>query len=127
MQQFDEYQEYVNSVASGYELSELQKVGVKAMSQELAYNIIGMSGEAGEVLEKMKKSWRDIGIDNIYIQLSQPEARHGVALELGDVLYYVARTANLLGYQLSEIAEMHVEKLNGRIERGTVKGEGDYR
>jgi NTP pyrophosphatase (non-canonical NTP hydrolase) len=127
MKKFNTYQEYVNGVASGYELSELEDAGIKAISQELAYNIVGMSGEAGEVLEKMKKSWRDVGLDNIYAQLSEEEARHGLALELGDVLYYIARTANLLGYDLSEIVEMHVDKLNGRLKRGTIKGEGDYR
>ena len=126
-QSFDQYQDYVNRVASGYELKDLEKIGTKAISHELGYTITGVAGEAGEALEKFKKAWREVGIDSIYPYLSEPKRRHAMALELGDTLYYAARAANLLGYKLSEIAEMHVEKLNGHIKRGTVKGEGDYR
>jgi len=127
MKKFDTYQDYVNRVADGYELSELQDAGEEAISQELAYNIVGLSGEAGEILEKMKKAWRHTDVNHVHEYLSEDTRKHGVALELGDVLYYVARTANLLGYKLSDIADMHRSKLDDRIKRGVVKGEGDYR
>ena len=67
-------------------------------------NVLGIVGEAGEVAEKLKKSLRDGATFD----------KEGVKLELGDVLYYIALTANVIGSNLQEIAELNMEKLNSR-------------
>ena len=78
---------------------------------------LGLVGEAGEVAEKMKKHFRGDGELDPY----------AVATEISDVLFYVAVLADRLGFRLDEIMEIQVRKINGRIERGTRRGEGDNR
>jgi len=83
----------------------------------LLENILGLVGETGEVAEKLKKSLRDgATFDN-----------DGVKLELGDILCYLALTANCIGSNLQEIAELNMKKLNSRKERGVLQGSGDNR
>lgn len=89
--------------------------------QHLAYPCLGLNGEAGEVAEKYKKVLRDQNG-----RLS-PEIKEQIALELGDVLWYVADIAFELGYQLSTIADMNIKKLQSRKERDKIKGDGDNR
>ena len=47
--------------------------------------------------------------------------------ELGDVLWYVANLATELGVDVSEVAQINLDKLNSRMERGVQKGSGDNR
>lgn len=94
----------------------------------LWYYGLGIAGEAGEVADKIKKLYRDGTMGPEIPASSLPEAvKRAVALELGDVLWYVAAIARMLGVSLSEVAEMNNEKLAGRMRRGTVFGAGDVR
>lgn len=72
------------------------------------YYGLGLTGEAGEVVELIKKSYR-LG------QWSRPYTSEELALELGDVLWYVARLAATHGISLEEIAKMNLDKLDRRI------------
>ena len=47
--------------------------------------------------------------------------------ELGDVLWYLTRSANELGYSLVDVAEINLIKLTSRKERGVLQGSGDER
>jgi NTP pyrophosphatase (non-canonical NTP hydrolase) len=47
--------------------------------------------------------------------------------ELGDVLFYTTALANLYGGTLKSIIELNMEKLDGRMDRGTLRGSGDNR
>ena len=47
--------------------------------------------------------------------------------ELGDCLWFVASIAKLYNVKLSDIAKMNIEKLEGRLQRGTIGGSGDER
>ncbi|AWY03865.1 MazG-like nucleotide pyrophosphohydrolase [Gordonia phage Nedarya] len=87
----------------------------------LAYTAMGLSGEAGEILNKTKKIIRDNDgvIDGI--------VKTKIIAELGDVLWYTALVANQLGYPLQLVADWNLEKLAGRAERGTLQGSGDVR
>lgn len=89
--------------------------------REISYLALALCGEAGEVADKVKKVIRDKG-GRFY----QPDIR-SIANELGDVMWYAANLAHILGYKLSEIARLNNEKINGRLERGTIHGEGDLR
>ena len=47
--------------------------------------------------------------------------------ELGDVLWYVANIASEINRNLSEIAEVNLQKLEDRKNRGKLQGSGDNR
>jgi len=99
-----------------------QEAGVTAKSSvDLTYTVLGLNGEAGEVAEKLKKALRDKG------GILSPRIRGEMALELGDVLWYVAVCANRLGYSLDEIGRMNISKLESRQARGVIGGSGDSR
>jgi len=53
--------------------------------------------------------------------------RQELAKELSDVLWYIAMCAYELDYDLSDIAQINIEKLKSRQERGKLKGDGDTR
>jgi len=85
----------------------------------LVYCTLGLTGEAGEVANKVKKIIRtDKTMEN---------ARQEIADELGDALWYLAEAATNLGFTLEEIAEMNIAKLAARKLRGMVQGSGDNR
>lgn len=69
---------------------------------------MGLSGESGEVTDHIKKvAFQGHDLD-----------KEEIAKELGDVLWYVARTADSIGYKLEDIAEMNVKKLRKRYPNG---------
>ncbi len=90
----------------------------------IIYPTLGLTGEAGEVAEKVKKAVRG---DIEFTDEAQEQHRLAVAKELGDVLWYVANLASDLGYSLQDVAEMSLAKLEDRKHRGTLQGEGDDR
>jgi len=85
------------------------------------YPTLGLSGEAGEVSEKIKKVIRDKGGVIYY------ETREMIKKELGDVLWYVSQLATELGLLLDDVAEHNIEKLYSRMERNVLHGDGDNR
>ena len=82
---------------------------------------MGISGEAGEVLEKWKKivAYKDGVISD--------EDMGELCKELGDVVWYVAVLAHSLGVSLDEIMERNLKKLADRQTRSVLKGAGDNR
>ena len=89
---------------------------IYARDYAVTYPILGLVGEAGEVAEKWKKNLRD-GVFDI----------DDMAKELGDVLWYLANTANDLGLNLDFIAWQNLDKLADRKARGVLAGNGDNR
>lgn len=87
----------------------------------LNYTVLGLSGEAGEIPNKLKKVFRD---DNGVLTEEKKEA---ILAEVGDVLWYAALLAEEAGVKLSDIAQDNNDKLSGRKERGTLTGSGDNR
>lgn len=85
------------------------------------YPTLGLSGESGEVADKIKKIIRDDGG-----HVSE-EKREDIKKELGDVLWYVAQLATELHLDLDDIAKGNLEKLFSRKERGVLGGSGDNR
>lgn len=87
----------------------------------LMYLSMGLAGETGEVIEKIKKVVRnDKGVVS-------PERLADLRKELGDVLWYLSQLAKNLGLSLNEVGEANIAKLRDRAERGVLKSEGDAR
>lgn len=82
--------------------------GRTAGDTSLAVLALGLCGEAGEVAELVKK----------HLGHGQPLPRVKLMLELGDVLWYLARVANENGLLLSEVAEANILKLRARYPDG---------
>ena len=87
----------------------------------LLEKVLGLSGESGEVADKVKKIIRD---KNGEVSKEDKEA---IAKELGDVMWYIAGIARYLDISLEEIAEQNLEKLASRMKRGVLAGDGDNR
>lgn len=85
------------------------------------YPALGLTGEAGEVADKIKKVLRDK-----QGKLSESD-RVSILKELGDVLWYLAAMASELKSSLKEVAGMNVSKLLDRNKRNVLHGEGDNR
>ncbi len=83
--------------------------------------VLGLVGESGEFAEKIKKIIR-----NKDGQLSEDDRRE-LLKELGDVLWYSATLAKYLGADFSEVAQMNIDKLTSRKDRGVIKSTGDNR
>ncbi len=77
----------------------------------LVENTLGLTGEAGEVAEKIKKLFRD----------SSKFSDEEVLKELGDVLFYVTALSNIFGGNLRKTMEMNMAKLNDREQRGKLR------
>ena len=110
MNDFNSYQQFVKGM----------KVYPKEYS--VVYPTLGLTGEAGEIAEKVKKWLRDEGGQAI-----TEERRETLLGELGDPLWYIAALADDLGYTLQEVVDFNVSKLSSRKERGKLQGDGDTR
>lgn len=76
---------------------------------------IGLGGEAGEVLEYVKKS--------IFHQV--PLSKDTIAKEIGDVMWYVASLCTLYDLDLSDVLTANIDKLAKRYPNGFVPGGGN--
>lgn len=110
---FDEYQEEITQF-DFYTPKGLNDVG-------FIEKVLGLTGEAGETADKVKKLLRDKDGE-----LSD-EDRNEIAKELGDVIWYVASIARYLNVSFSEVAKMNIDKLASRKKRNKLHGAGDNR
>ena len=87
----------------------------------ILYTSLGLTGEAGEVAECVKKSLRDDG------GIITRERREKIIGELGDVLWYLAATCHEIGVTLKEVANANSAKLMKRQAEGKIHGSGSDR
>jgi len=87
----------------------------------LMYPAMGLAGEVGEVLNKVKKIYRD---DDGHVTIEQ---REDLAKEIGDVFWYLAALCTDLDISMADAANGNVHKLFDRKERGVLSGSGDNR
>jgi len=89
--------------------------------QAIIYPTLGLTGEAGEVANKVKKIIRD-GSDSKDEKLVSE-----IKAEIGDCLWYIAVLANDFDIKLSDIASANLIKLENRKKNNTIHGSGDER
>lgn len=92
-------------------LNEYQELSSKTANHHeyaLANFGLGITGEAGEVADLIKKAvFHNHNID-----------KDNICKELGDVLWYLSQIASLAGIELDEVATKNIEKLKKRYPNG---------
>lgn len=82
-------------------------------SDRLVNGVLGLNGEAGECADMLKKA---------LFQHHSFNMEH-FAKELGDVAWYLAVTADAIGYDLESILLLNIEKLKKRYPEGHFSAE----
>jgi len=72
--------------------------------------LLGMAGEAGELLSEYKKHLRDGDAHRLF--------NEKIAEELGDLLWYLSNAATKFGLQMEDIASKNIQKTNARWGHG---------
>ena len=109
------------STIDEYQIAALDSA-VYPKSAAIIYPTLGLTGEAGEVADKVKKVIRDKNGD-----FDNEDIRKEIAKELSDVMWYAATLAHDLGYSLTDICQLNIQKLQSRKLRGVLHGSGDNR
>ena len=114
----DAYLEFVDAVTSEqskdheafvYRIEELE--GQDFPTERLLTAAVGMSAEAGEFTEVVKKiifQGKPVNEENLF----------HLKRELGDIMWYVAQACMGLNVSLDEVIEMNVDKLKARYPGG---------
>ena len=114
----DAYLEFVNAVTSpqsqsyydfSNRIAELYDQGFP--TERLLTAAVGMSAEAGEFTEVVKKiifQGKPVNEENLF----------HLKRELGDIMWYVAQACMGLNISLDEVIEMNVDKLKSRYPGG---------
>lgn len=95
-------------------INEYQKAALRTascMNEEypmMLNGVMGLAGESGECVDIMKK----------HLFQGHELDREHMAKELGDVAWYLAVTADCIGYDLEKVMQMNVDKLKKRYPNG---------
>lgn len=123
-------------------LNEYQEKAMKTCMpscDNMAYMLINLMAEIGELAGKISKPirretvvFRDNHLTPAHLfeeddMFEFTDMREEMAFEAGDVLWQLAGVIKRLGYTMEEIAQMNLDKLKSRAERGKIDGDGDHR
>lgn len=95
-------------------INEYQKEAMRTASgmnkeyPRILNGLMGLNGEAGEAIDILKK----------HLFHGHELDKEHLAKELGDVAWYLAVSAEALGYDLETILQMNVDKLRKRYPSG---------
>lgn len=99
-------------------------------SNNFSYMFLNLVGEIGEFASKIAKSIRKENStihDNVlYIPDSRIESNE-LKKELGDVMWQVAGLCKVMGWDLEDVCQMNLDKLQSRKKRDVINGDGDNR
>lgn len=91
-------------------INEYQELAMRTLNPNLSQKdilingVMGLCGESGEAIDLVKK----------HLAQGHELDKEHLARELGDIAWYLAETAMVLGYSLEEIMQMNIDKLNKR-------------
>lgn len=120
------------------ELNEYQKRAMETCmesSKNFSYMTYGLMAEVGEIADKVAK-WKRKGIARIdsdclvFNTSDEAEAadrKKELMSEVGDCLWFVSCLCEVCGFTLQDVADMNLDKLHSRQERGVIDGSGDNR
>lgn len=103
-------------------------------SHNFSYMILNLVGEVGEFASKIGKMIRkgkarigDGDQDSNNHLIYDPEMEVEIQKEAGDILWQLSGLCSVMGWNLEDIAQMNLDKLASRSERGVIVGDGDNR
>lgn len=115
-------------------IDEYQKkaYGFASYGGNLNYPLLGLSEETGEVCGKIAKFIRKHGGREPVNAMKADENDYrelvvDLKKELGDVLWMISAIATDFGLSMEDIASGNIVKLEDRLARGVIIGEGDNR
>ena len=111
---------------------------ITAIYYSIMYPFGSLAEEAGEVMGKLNKYTRkrectyEAAIVSARLAEETKDSdslalRADLIKELGDLQWQIAMAAKEIGVTLEDIMVVNLEKLQGRVVRGTVEGSGDER
>lgn len=95
-------------------INEYQKLAMTTLNPKLnekdilINGVMGLCGEAGEAIDIVKK----------HLAQGHELDREHLIDELGDIAWYLAETAQVLGITLEEVLERNINKLKKRYPEG---------
>ena len=96
------------------EINEYQKLALRTLNNKLSdkevliNGVMGLCGESGEAIDIVKK----------HLSQGHELDKEKLANELGDIAWYLAETAYIIGYDLEDILNMNIAKLKKRYSDG---------
>jgi NTP pyrophosphatase (non-canonical NTP hydrolase) len=112
----------LSSITAAEYQSRACETAIFPKKQAMEYLTLGLTGEAGEIANKVKKFIRDGAAKDEYLA-----KRIEIGYEIGDVLWYCAVLSEELEMNLGHIMENNLQKLADRHKRGKIGGSGDHR
>lgn len=97
--------------------------------ENYSYMFLNLVGEVGELASKVSKAIRTghANINENKLDFESINLKQEMMLEAGDVLWQLSGLCSAMGWPLEEIAQMNLDKLKSRQERGVIAGNGDHR
>ncbi|MBQ3016487.1 MAG: nucleoside triphosphate pyrophosphohydrolase family protein [Clostridia bacterium] len=95
-------------------INEYQKLAMTTLNPNLdekdilINGVMGLCGESGEVIDIVKK----------WLAQGHELDRDKIIKELGDVAWYIAEIAHVLGVSLEEVLTKNIDKLKARYPEG---------
>lgn len=95
-------------------INEYQKLAMTTLNPALSEKdvlingVMGLCGESGEAIDIVKK----------HLAQGHELDRDALIKELGDIAWYIAETATVLGVSLEEVLTLNIEKLKKRYPEG---------
>ncbi|NOX49187.1 MAG: hypothetical protein GXP16_01450 [Gammaproteobacteria bacterium] len=117
-------------------VSKMWMGGIHPLDQQVAVTALGLAGESTETMEKVMTGISTMLSSGTHAERikkvhrgddEKPNHKEGVGAELSDILFYVTNQARLHDLTLQDIMQINVLKLSGRLNRGTMRGDGDKR
>lgn len=96
------------------EINEYQKLAMRTLNPELSEKdvlingVMGLCGEAGEVIDIVKK----------HLAQGHKLDKQAIFDELGDVAWYLAEIAEVLGFEFEDVLQNNIDKLRKRYPEG---------
>jgi NTP pyrophosphatase (non-canonical NTP hydrolase) len=92
---------------------------VVPLSFKIAYLETGLASEVGELLGAAAKFYRG--------DYDEAEFMRRTEKEIGDIMYFLSEYANQYNLNLNLILNKNKKKLQDRLDRGVIKGDGETR